>query len=56
MTAQYGIGMFFFGTTITLIGFLIAFLVINFNQKRLKVKEELTDVQRSLKELNANKD
>ena len=24
MTAEYGIGMFFFGTTITLIGFLIA--------------------------------
>ena len=38
MTAEYGIGMFFFGTTITLIGFLIAFLVINFNQKRARKK------------------
>ena len=38
MTFEYGIGMFFFGTTITLIGFLIAFLVINFNQKRARKK------------------
>ena len=38
MTAEYGIGMFFFGTTITLIGFLIAFLVINLNQKRARKK------------------
>ena len=38
MTAEYGIGMFFFGTTITLIGFLIAFLVINLNQNRARKK------------------
>jgi len=38
MTFEYGIGMFFFGITITLIGFLIAFLVINFNQKRARKK------------------
>ena len=38
MTASFGIGMFFYGMTITIIGFLIAFLVINFNQKRARKK------------------
>ena len=38
MTPQFGIGMFFYGMTITIIGFLIAFLVINFNQKRARKK------------------
>ena len=31
MTAEYGIGMFFYGMTITFIGFFIAFLIINYN-------------------------
>ena len=31
--------MFFYGMTITIIGFLIAFLVINFNQKRERKKQ-----------------
>ena len=42
MTPQFGIGMFFYGMTITFIGFLIAFLVINYNQKlerRRRIKE-----------------
>ena len=42
MTAQFGIGMFFYGMTITFIGFYIAFLVINYNQreeKKKKIKE-----------------
>jgi len=34
MTAEYGIGMFFFGMTITLIGFFIVFLVVNYNQRQ----------------------
>ena len=34
MTVEYGIGMFFFGMTITFIGFFIAFLVINYNQRQ----------------------
>tara|TARA_Y100000033_G_scaffold47265_1_gene52671 strand:+ start:157 stop:348 length:192 start_codon:yes stop_codon:yes gene_type:complete len=39
MTAQFGIGMFFYGMTITIVGFLIAFLVINYNQKRARKKK-----------------
>ena len=34
MTAEYGVGMFFFGMTITLIGFFIVFLVVNYNQRQ----------------------
>ena len=34
MTFEYGILMFFYGMTITFIGFFIAFLVINYNQKQ----------------------
>jgi len=39
MTAQFGIGMFFFGMTITMIGFTIVFLVINYNQKQEQKKK-----------------
>ena len=39
MTPQFGIGMFFYGMTITFIGFFIAFLVINYNQKANKKKQ-----------------
>jgi len=39
MTAQYGIGMFLFGMTITMIGFTIVFLVINYNQKQERKKQ-----------------
>ena len=42
MTVEYGIGMFFFGMTITFIGLFIVFLVINHNQReeaRKKIKE-----------------
>jgi len=38
MTAEYGIGMFFYGTTITLLGFFIAFLVVNYNHKQERKK------------------
>jgi|TARA_B100000925_G_C21916497_1_gene433869 hypothetical protein len=34
----HGILMFFFGTSITFIGFLIAFLIINYNHKAEKKK------------------
>ena len=39
MTAEYGIGMFFYGMTITFIGFFIAFLIINYNQKKERKKK-----------------
>ena len=35
---QHGFLMFAFGTTITFIGFFIAFLVINYNQKQARKK------------------
>jgi len=34
MDIQHGLLMFFFGCTITIIGFFIAFLVINYNKKK----------------------
>ena len=38
---EHGILMFIFGTSITFIGFFIAFLVINYNQrKELKKKNQ----------------
>tara|TARA_B100000073_G_scaffold253433_1_gene213489 strand:- start:787 stop:954 length:168 start_codon:yes stop_codon:yes gene_type:complete len=47
-----GLLMFAIGTTITLVGFLIAFLVINYNQNKInKQKEPLTEVEKSLKDL-----
>ena len=53
MTPLFGIGMFFYGITITFIGFLIAFLVINYNQKRkrkkhLKETGPLADLYKSM--------
>lgn len=39
MTAQYGWLMFLFGTTITVLGFSIAFLVVNYNEKK-KIREQ----------------
>jgi len=51
MTPEFGIGMFFFGMTITIIGFFIAFLVVNYNHKqeqKKKIKETgpLADLHR----------
>ena len=37
MTFEAGIGMFFFGTTITIVGFCIAYVVAN---KHIKKQEE----------------
>ena len=34
MNFEHGILMFFFGCTITIIGFFIAFLVINYNKRK----------------------
>tara|TARA_Y100000401_G_C8176791_1_gene151986 strand:- start:133 stop:324 length:192 start_codon:yes stop_codon:yes gene_type:complete len=53
MTPLFGIGMFFYGMTITFIGFLIAFLVINYNQKQerkkhLKETGPLADLYKSM--------
>ena len=53
MTFEYGILMFFYGTTITFIGFFIAFLVINYNQrqerkKHLKETGPLADLYKSM--------
>ena len=51
MTAEYGVGMFFYGMTITFIGFFIAFLVVNYNlrkERKRKLKETgpLADLQK----------
>ena len=53
MTPIFGIGMFFYGMTITFIGFLIAFLVINYNHKQerkkhLKETGPLADLYKSM--------
>ena len=40
MDFSHGLGFFFIGTSITITGFFIAFLVINYNQKKEKQKEE----------------
>ena len=40
MDAIFGIGLGVFGTSITIIGFFIAFLVVNYNRKREKQKLE----------------
>ena len=40
MDFAHGISFFFIGGTITLIGFFIAFLVINYNQKKKKREED----------------
>lgn len=42
MTVEYGIGMFFFGMTVSLIGFLIAFMVVNYNLKQERKKKYKT--------------
>ena len=38
MDFSHGIGLFFLGTSLTITGFFIAFLVINYNQKKQKQK------------------
>jgi len=40
MTASYGWMMFFFGTTVTIVGFTIAFLVVNWSEKKQKEQQE----------------
>ena len=40
MNFSYGLGLGVLGTSITIIGFFIAFLVINYNRKKEKQKEE----------------
>ena len=51
MDLTHGILMFFMGCSITLIGFFIAFLVIRYNLSK-EMKKELTEVQKSIKELH----
>ena len=52
MDLQHGIFLFVIGCTVTFIGFFIAFLVINYNQKKEKKKKEpLSSVEQSLKNL-----
>ena len=51
MGVAHGFGMFFLGCTITFIGFFIAFLIINYNQKlerkkRIKETGPLADLQK----------
>tara|TARA_B100000902_G_scaffold219529_1_gene208522 strand:+ start:228 stop:419 length:192 start_codon:yes stop_codon:yes gene_type:complete len=38
MDVAHGFGMFFLGCTITIIGFFIAFLVVNYNHKQERKK------------------
>ncbi len=40
MNFQHGISLFFLGCTVTVIGFSIAFLVVNYNIKKEKEKLE----------------
>ena len=41
MTAEFGWGMFLFGTTVTIVGFSIAGLVVSWNEKKkIEEKEE----------------
>ena len=39
MNVAHGFAMFFLGCTITFIGFFIAFLIINYNQKQERKKQ-----------------
>ena len=50
MTFEYGILMFFYGMTITFIGFFIAFLVMQHNYNK-ETKKELSEVQKSIRDL-----
>ena len=50
MDITHGLGMFFIGVPITIIGFFIAFLVIRYNLSK-EMKKELTEVQKSVKNL-----
>ena len=50
MDPIHGIGMFFIGVPITIIGFFIAFLVIRYNITK-EYKKELTEVEKSIKDL-----
>ena len=43
METSYGIALFFIGCTVTVIGFFIAFLVVNYNKK--KELEKLKDIE-----------
>ena len=43
MTAEFGWGMFLFGTTVTIIGFSIAGLVITWNEKKKREEKEETE-------------
>tara|TARA_E500000331_G_scaffold227764_1_gene217982 strand:- start:12 stop:182 length:171 start_codon:yes stop_codon:yes gene_type:complete len=47
----HGILFFFIGCSMTLVGFFIAFLVINYNQSK-EYKKEFTEVEKSLQKLN----
>tara|TARA_B100001287_G_C22420640_1_gene406725 strand:+ start:224 stop:406 length:183 start_codon:yes stop_codon:yes gene_type:complete len=53
MGFEHGLLMFFIGMSVTLIGFFIAFLVIN-NVHKKSIKKPLTSVEKSLKDLNVN--
>ena len=54
MTWEHGLIMFYAGTTLTVIGFLIAYLVANRHHRKLnKKKRPLTSVEESLRNLNA---
>ena len=53
MDLTHGILMFFMGCSITLIGFFIAFLVMQHNYNK-ETKKELSEVQKSIKHLHGD--
>ena len=54
MNFEYGLAMFFIGCTITVIGFLIAFMVASrVVHKENKKNRPLSSVEQSLKELRS---
>ena len=54
MDFEHGLLMFFIGCTVTVIGFLIAYLVANRHHRKMnKKKRPLTSVEESLRNLNA---
>ena len=52
MDFEHGLALFFIGCTLTVIGFLIAFMIANYYYKKEnKKREPLSSVEQSLKSL-----
>ena len=53
MTLDYGLGLFFLGCSLTMIGFFIAYQI---GSKSLTKKEELSEVEKSIQYLKGGSD